>query len=113
MVARFSNARDGGGKVATAREGVQIRGAMRTSRLALLLISLSPLSACGGGPEILAGGENTVSIVAGPLSNVDALAQNYCRRYRKRAVLIGAGPLGPSTVKRLYAYDCVDSNHPQ
>ena len=85
---------------------------MRTSRLALLLISLSPLSACGGGPEILAGGENTVSIVAGPLSNVDALAQNYCRRYRKRAVLIGAGPLGPSTVKRLYAYDCVDSNHP-
>ena len=85
---------------------------MRSSRLALLLFLLSPLSACGGGPEILAGGENTVSIVAGPLSNVDALAQNYCRRYRKRAVLIGAGPLGPSTVKRLYAYDCVDSNHP-
>ncbi len=113
MVARFSNARDGGGKVATAREGGQIRGAMRTSRLALLLISLSPLSACGGGPEILAGGENTVSIVAGPLSNVDALAQNYCRRYRKRAVLVGARYLGPSTVKRLYAYDCVDSNHPQ
>ncbi len=86
---------------------------MRTSRLALLLFSLSPLSACGGGPEAFAGGENAVSIAAGPLSNVDALAQNYCRRYRKRAVLVGAGYLGPSTVKRLYAYDCVDSNHPQ
>ena len=86
---------------------------MRTSRLVLLLISLSPLSACGGGPKVIGGGENTVSIVAGPLTNVDALAQNYCKRYRKRAVSIGVGPLGPSTVKRLYAYDCVDSNHPQ
>ncbi len=42
------------------------------------------------------------------LLQAERLVQNYCKRYGKRAVSIGAGPIGSSTVKHIRAYDCVN-----
>ncbi len=88
---------------------------MRIVRFKILLLivsALSALSACGGGPEVIGGGATTVSITAGPLTNVSAVAERYCRGYGKRAVALGDKPLGPSSIKRLYAYNCVNPADP-
>lgn len=79
---------------------------MRTIRLMSALLAAVALAACGG-PKVIGGDSETVSIEAGPLSDADAAATDYCRRYGKSAVLLGDGPLGPSTVERLYDYNCV------
>jgi len=71
------------------------------------------LGACAKGPEIVGGGENTVSIAAGPLVNVSGMANRHCRQYGKSAVYLGNKPLGPSTTRRLYAYNCVVPADPE
>jgi hypothetical protein len=85
---------------------------MRLARFKILLLVISALSGCGGGPEVIGGGETTVSITAGPLTNVSAMAGRYCQGYGKRAVALGDKPLGPSSIKRLYAYNCVNPADP-
>ena len=85
---------------------------MRSNRFKLLLPVVFALGACGGGPEVIGGDESTVSITAGPLANVSGMAERYCRGYGKRAVAMGNKPLGPSSVKRLYAYNCVNPADP-
>ena len=85
---------------------------MRSIRFKILLLVVFALGACGGGPEVIGGGENTVSIRAGPLANVSGFAERYCQDYGKRAVALGDKPLGPSTTKRLYAYNCVNPADP-
>ncbi len=84
---------------------------MRLLRLAIPLWVAMALHACSG-PEVMGGGSDAVSIAAGPLTDADAMAQAYCQRYGKRAVFLGDGPVGPSTVKRLYGYDCVSPADP-
>ena len=76
------------------------------------LLTAVGLAACGGGPEIVGGGEYTVSIKAGGLANVRGLAQKHCQGYGKEAVALGDKSLGPNTTKRLYAYDCVSPVNP-
>ena len=85
---------------------------MRSNRYKILLLTVFTLSACVRGPEVIGGGEHTVSIMAGPLTNVSAIAGRYCQGYAKRAVAIGHKPLGPSTTRRLYAYNCVHPADP-
>ncbi len=85
---------------------------MRLVRLMVLFLVFATLGACGGGPHVIAGGENAVSIKAGPLANVSGFAEKYCQGYGKRAVALGDMSLGPSTTKRLYAYDCVNPADP-
>ncbi len=80
---------------------------MRLARLKMSILVVCTLAACGGGPEVIGGSEDTVSIKAGPLANVRGFAERYCQGYDKRAVAMGNRPLGPSTTKRLYAYNCV------
>jgi hypothetical protein len=87
---------------------------MRLLRLTVplwVVCALSVLSACSG-PEVIGGGRDSVSIAAGPLTDVDGIAKRYCQRYGKRAAFLGDGPVGPSTVKRLYGYDCVSPADP-
>ena len=79
---------------------------MRAIYWSVLLALAWALAACGG-PKVLAGDGETVSITAGPLDDVDAIATAYCRRFGKHAVAIGDGPLGPDTTERLYDYNCV------
>jgi hypothetical protein len=85
---------------------------MRLVRLKVLFLVVSALGACGGGPQVIGGGASTVSIQAGSLANVSGYAERYCQSYGKRAVALGDIPLGPSTTKRLYAYDCVSPAKP-
>lgn len=83
---------------------------MRLLRLSVPLWIVLALNACS--PEVIGGGPDAVSIAAGPLTDVQGIAQKYCARYGKRAELLGDGPVGPSTVKRLYGYDCVSPADP-
>ena len=85
---------------------------MRLARLIILPLVISALGACGGGPQVIGGSANTVSIEAGPLANVSGFAEKYCQGYGKRAMALGDKPLGPSTIKRLYYYDCVGPADP-
>lgn len=64
------------------------------------------LAACGG-PKILAGDSDTVSITGAPWDDVAAAAAEYCRGYGKTAEPLGDRPLGPETTERLYDYNCV------
>ena len=82
------------------------------AHLKILFLVVSALAACGGGPQVIGGSENTVSIKAGRLANVSGFAERYCRGYGKRAVALGDRSLGPSTTKRLYAYNCVSPADP-
>jgi hypothetical protein len=85
---------------------------MRLIRFHIPLLVVFALNACVGGPEVIGGGESTVSIAAGPLANVSGIARRYCQGYGKRAVALGDKPLGPSTTRRLYAYNCVSPADP-
>ncbi len=85
---------------------------MRFVRFKILLLVVFALSACVGGPEVIGGDDSTVSITAVPFSDAGGMAERYCRGYGKRAVALGNKPLGPSSVKRLYAYDCVNPADP-
>lgn len=79
---------------------------MRSIHRVVLLSLLGVLAACGG-PKILAGDSETVSITAEPLDDVDAVATGYCQRFGKRAEALGNRAVGPDTTERLYDYNCV------
>lgn len=78
----------------------------------LLLLVVFAASACAFRTQIVGGSEDAVSISAEPWANADGSAARYCREYGKRAVFLGDKPLGPSTTKRLYAYNCVGPADP-
>lgn len=86
---------------------------MRPARARILLLMGLAMAGCGVQPQLVAGSEDTVSFSAGPLANVNGYAQRYCRRYGKRAVFLGDRPLGPSTTKRLYGYNCISPADPR
>lgn len=79
---------------------------MGLGRLIVLLSMVCALGACGG-PKILAGDSDTVSITAEPWDDVEVVATRYCQGFGKQAQALGNGPLGPDTTKRLYDYNCV------
>jgi len=86
---------------------------MRSARARIALLAVLACAGCGIQPQLVAGSEDTVSFSAGPLANVSGYAQRYCRRYGKRAVFLGDRPLGPSTTKRLYGYNCIGPAEPR
>ncbi len=68
------------------------------------------LAACAkplSSPEVIGGGEQTVSIKAGQWSNVDGAANRHCAKYGKRAVARGRTRLSGTEITNLYIYDCV------
>lgn len=58
-------------------------------------------------PEIIGGGDKTVTIQAGQWSNVDGAASKHCESYGRRAVLRGRTRLSGTEMSNLYTYDCV------
>ncbi len=58
-------------------------------------------------PEVIGGGDKTVTIQAGQWSNVDAVANRHCESYGRRAVLRGRTRLSGTEMSNLYNYDCV------
>lgn len=78
----------------------------------LLLLVVFAVSACAVRTQIVGGSEDAVSVSAEPWTNVDRFAERYCQGYGKRAEFLGDKPLGPSTTKRLYAYNCVSPAEP-
>ena len=58
-------------------------------------------------PEVIGGGDRTVTIKAGQWSNVDGAASKYCEGYGRRAVLRGRTRLSGTELSNLYTYDCV------
>ena len=58
------------------------------------------------GPEVIAGGETTVSISSGRFNKPDSFAATYCAEYGKEAVFKGRRPLSDKNVLDLYIYDC-------
>ncbi len=85
---------------------------MRLILALVFLLIASSLAACASGPKIVGGGSETVSIEARPLDNVSRFADSYCQGYGKRAVAMGNMAVGPSTTKRIYAYNCVNPAAP-
>lgn len=73
----------------------------------VILLSLSGALAACGGPKILAGDSETVSITAEPVDDVDAVASRYCERFGKQAEAVGDRAVGADTTERLYDYNCV------
>ena len=78
---------------------------------AVLLATLLALAACApkpfSKPEVIEGGDKTVSIKAGQWSNVDGVANRYCEGYGKRAVARGRTRVSGTDLTNLYIYDCV------
>jgi len=70
------------------------------------------LAACGG-PKILAGDSDTVSITGAPWDDVPTAAADYCQGFGKTAEALGDRPLGPDTTERLYDYNCVVPGEPE
>ena len=59
-------------------------------------------------PSVIAGSDRTVSIEAGQITDPRAFAEQYCARFGKRAIYIGATELSDTDLTNIYAYDCVD-----
>ena len=57
-------------------------------------------------PEIVAGGETTVTLSTGSLRDANAYAQRYCGKYGRRAVLTSSGKMSQRAIT-IYLYDCV------
>ena len=57
-------------------------------------------------PEVVAGGETTVTLKTGSLRGADAYAQRYCAKYGSHAVLISRGVMSQRAVT-FHLYDCV------
>ncbi len=87
----------------------------RSHRLSVLLLvpllAAMALPACVArgfsGPEVIAGGENTVSISSGRFNKPDSFAASYCGKHGKEAVFKGRRPLSDKNVLDLYIYDCL------
>jgi len=75
-----------------------------------LAMALFAVAACAkplSSPEVIGGGEQTVSIKAGQWSNVDAVANRHCANYGKRAIPKGRTRLSGTELTNIYIYDCV------
>jgi hypothetical protein len=74
-------------------------------------VAVFALAACAprpfSKPEVVAGGDRTVSIKGGQWSNTDGAAEAYCANYGKRAVARGRTRASGKQLTELYIYDCV------
>ena len=86
--------------------GGQGAWALTAAVLALAACAPRPFSK----PEVIAGGDRTVSIKAGQWSYSDGLANAYCADYGKRAVARGRRRLSGTQLTDLYLYDCIDDH---
>ena len=75
-----------------------------------LLATLLVLATCAprpfARPEVIAGGDRTVTIKGGQWSNTDGLANAYCAKFGKRAVARGRTRLNETNLTKLFVYDC-------
>ncbi len=81
-----------------------------TSRAAILGIICLGLGGCGrfDSPQVIAGGETTVSIQAGKWRSPISEANSYCAQYGRTAVEVSHGKFGYDEISVLYVYDCVE-----
>ena len=79
-------------------------------RTTIAVIMCFGLAGCGGfvGPQVIAGGETTVSIRAGKWRSPITLASTYCDQYGRKAVEVSHGVIGYDEAFALYVYDCVE-----
>ncbi len=83
------------------------RGGLASWALAVATVAVSACAKPLSSPEVIGGGEQTVSIKAGQWSNVDGAANKHCAKYGKRAVARGRTRLSGTEITNLYIYDCV------
>ncbi len=83
---------------------------MAASRTVIVVIMCFGLGGCGrfDSPEVIAGSEFTVSIIAGKRRNPISLADSYCAQYGRKAVKYSHGVIGYDETLALYVYDCVE-----
>ena len=83
---------------------------MAARRTVIAIIMFFGLGGCGGlgSPEVIAGGETTVSIEGGKWRNPISLADSYCAQYGRKAVEVSHGSISYDELTVLYVYDCVE-----
>jgi hypothetical protein len=81
-------------------------------RAAFAVIICLGLAGCGGfvSPQVITGGETTVSIQAGKWRNPISEAISYCAQYGRKAVEVSHGIFGYNKNSVLYVYDCVEKS---
>jgi len=80
------------------------------SRTTTAVIICLGLGGCGGfdGPQVITGGETTVSIQTGKWRSPISVADSYCAQYGRKAVEVSHGNFGYNLNSALYVYDCVE-----
>ena len=80
----------------------------------LMLVLIAALGGCMIAepfekPEIVAGGESTVTIRTGSIRSAQTTAERHCRRFRKRAKLTDQAVLEKRAIT-YYTFDCVSAS---
>ena len=83
------------------------QGGLGAWALAATLLALAACAKPLSSPEVIGGGDRTVSIKAGQWSNVDAVATKHCANYGRRAIARGRTRLSGTELTYIYIYDCV------
>ncbi len=85
-----------------------------TLRFLAALVFTVLIGGCGqigfSSPEIIAGGETTVSIASGKFIDPTETAETFCSGQGREAVFQSRGVLSKSGMTDLYIYDCVEPN---
>ena len=89
----------------TGRIGRQ--GGLAAWALAAATLTVAACAKPLSSPEVIGGGDRTVSIKAGQWSNVDAVANRHCANYGRRAIARGRTRLSGTELTYIYNYDCV------
>jgi hypothetical protein len=83
-----------------------------TLRFLAALVFTVLIGGCGqtgfSSPEIIAGGETTVSIASGKFIDPTETAETFCSGQGRKAVFQSRGVLSRSGMTDLYIYDCVE-----
>ncbi len=88
-------------------DGIGRKGGRSSWLLAAAVLVLAACAKPLSKPEVIGGGDKTVTIKAGQWSNVDGAANKHCESYGRRAVLRGRTRLSGTEMSNLYTYDCV------
>ena len=59
-------------------------------------------------PQLVAGGEETLTVQSGSWSGARTFARDYCGARGKKAVSTGQAPISHDQFISLYTFDCVD-----
>ncbi len=59
-------------------------------------------------PQLVAGGEETLTVQSGSWSGARTFAREYCSARGRKAVATGEVPISHDQFIKLYTFDCVD-----